>query len=289
MDGTNSTMRLTTTAPRTLEALLTSLGNLRPEIMTLSLSKLLLAGLVATGVAGLGTAAWLTTRVGPEIDLFNCAAETLSPSHTVLLIDTTDHFSPQQGERLVEAAHAAALDAPRGGRVSIFLIRADAPWDPERALSICSPGRASEANLWIETPEEFEGQWEETFLRPLRVAAARLSNLPKSGESPILESVAALASRRDFAGGVSDRRLIYFGDGLQHSSGRYSHYAGGDAIAAYLVSDLHEELDPEFSGLLVELEYLRRPEAAHVQGGNHKVFWTWWFEEHGAAEVIIRG
>lgn len=246
------------------------------------------AALVVATLIG-GGVAYLTLKPTGEIDPFNCPADRLAPAHTVLIIDATDRLEPNQAARLVDTAEAAARALPRHGRFTILLVQPDSPWEPEQVISLCSPGRGSEADPLTETGALYERAWREQFLAPLQTAAGRLTSIPASEESPILQSLASVASRRDFAAEATGRRLIYVGDGLQHTAGGYSHYRSGDPTQAYRASQLASELDPEFSGAVIEVEYLRRPVAAGVQGANHKAFWRWWFAEHGASDVIIRG
>lgn len=253
-----------------------------------SASLVLLGLLAALAVGGFASSAWLSSRPSVPLDPSGCPTEGPAPAHTILLIDATDRFSAAQARRLVEVAQIEARDLPRHGRMTVALIAPDAPWEPAQVLSICSPGRGAEADPLVDTATVVEGTWRRRFLEPLRSAAGRLTGLPEADESPVLQSLIGLAARRDFGPGASQRRLIYIGDGLQHTAGGYSHYAGGDVLAAYEGSDLARETTADFSRVTVEIEYLRRPGAAAHQGAAHRDFWIAWFTRRGASEVTLR-
>lgn len=253
-------------------------------------SNLQFYGSIAATAAMAGAAAVYLAVVRPDqTDPFHCATDHLAPAHTALVIDATDAFTPDQARRLLDTAQSAARALPRHGRLTLLLIRPDSPWEPEEVLSICSPGRGSEVNEFTETPDVIDKEWRQAFLTPLREAAARLTSLPAGDESPILQSLSAIAGRRDFGRDAPDRTLIYVGDGLQHTAGIYSHYRASDPVAAYKASTLAGELDPDFNGATIEFDYMRRPVAAGVQGARHKAFWRWWFASHGEPKVTIRG
>lgn len=237
----------------------------------------------AAVVGGAGTFA-LVSRGGGH-DAGNCLVDGPAPAHTLLLVDTTDPATVTEAQRLVQTADTAAADLPRYGRMTVMLVRPEAPWEPQQIVSLCSPGRGSAVNPLTETPELVEAAWRRDFVARLRTAAERLTTLPKSEESPLLQSAAAVAGRRDFAPGQPRRTLIFFTDGLQHAIGGYSHYTAADPKAAYQHSPLASELDPDFGGATVEIEYLRRPGGALYQGVRHKAFWRWWFTSHGARAV----
>jgi len=253
-------------------------------------SQLSFAGAIAAAVLLVGgSTLYLNLNKVEEADAFHCSPDRFAPAHVAIVIDATDRLTPDQAKRLLSTAGAAARSLPRHGRLTLLLIRPDSPWEPEEVLSLCSPGRGSEVNELNETPALIERAWRKAFLAPLETAAAQLTGLPAGEESPVLQSLSAIASRRDFSAEAPRRTLIYIGDGLQHTPGVYSHYRDGDPVDTYRASGLASELDPDFSGATIEIDYMRRPLAAGAQGARHKAFWRWWFSDHGAIKVTVRG
>lgn len=236
-----------------------------------------------------GAAAVQTFGQTDPRDAFNCPSDRPAPAHTVLLLDATDALDAGQASRLMDAAQAEAKALPRRGRLTLLLVKANSPWEPEEVLSICNPGRGSEANPILETDRVLEREWKRAFWQPLQTAAAQLTQLPPTDESPILQSLAAVAGRRDFSPTSPGRKLVYVGDGLHYTAGSYSHYDGGDLQAGYRKSGIVAELDADFTGARIEIEYLRRPVAPGIQGASHRAFWRWWFTEHNASSVTFRG
>lgn len=257
--------------------------------MPLTLTKFMLPAAAALAAGTIGTIVFISQQPQPQLDEFSCPANEQAPSHAILLVDVTDRLAAPQAGRLIQTAEDVARSIPRQGRLSVYLLSPQSPWEPQQVLSLCSPGRADETDPWSETGSMFEAAWRNRFIAPLEAAVAQLGDQPASEASPIIESLSAITSGRDFDTDAPGRRLVYIGDGLQHTPGIYSHYGASDLIQAYETSSLSGDAEADYSSASIEIHYLRRPEAAHIQGTDHKAFWRWWFETHGTTDITIRG
>ena len=246
--------------------------------------------LAAGGAAAVLAVAVAAPFIAPSrpMDASMCPVSGAIAGHTILLVDATDAYDAGQIARLRAAATAAIGDVPKGGRLTLMTVDADNPWQPREVFSLCNPGDGSGAMGIVVTPSVLRAQWKHRFVDRVEQQAQALAAAPTAEHSPLLESVAALVGRRDFGADTPNRRLIYVTDGIENEPG-YSQYGLNDPKRAYERSPLASQIDADFSGVKVELEYLRRPSAGTVQGSVHKAFWRWFFRQHGAKDVTIRG
>jgi hypothetical protein len=250
--------------------------------------KLAAAATAAAAVVAVAVAAPMLGKPRAT-DQAMCPIDGAITAHTIILVDTTDTFDAGQIAVLRSAADAAVRHLPKGGRLTLMLVDPDKPWQPREAISLCNPGDGAGANPLVETPSVERAEWRRKFSDRIEQEAQALASQPPAERSPLLESATAVLGRRDFGADTPNRALIYVTDGIENMPGGYSQYGLHEFQQAYLRSPLASQIDADFTGVDVELDYLRRPSAGALQGTAHKAFWRWFFKQHHAKEVVIEG
>jgi hypothetical protein len=74
-------------------------------------------------------------------------------------------------------------------------------------------------------------------------------------------------------------------DLLQHEAGNYSHYQPGDPWGRFIRTALAKKVEADLAGMVIRIDYLRRPEAIQYQNEAHRKFWERWLMKQGAASV----
>src|SRR6185437_1219310 len=113
----------------------------------------LIAGLSVVAVLAVGFVIWLgfgkDIYTGVNINTF-CREEG-HRSVTVVLIDATDPFTPEQKERLIGELKRLRDNIPRFDRIVLYAIDSSNPEGAGQPLvSACNPGQASDADAFRE-------------------------------------------------------------------------------------------------------------------------------------------
>jgi hypothetical protein len=209
----------------------------------------------------------------------SCRMDRKDPAHTIILIDQSDPFNPNDLDWVYEFVDAEARALPKYGRLTILTPNAANPYEPKRIHFACSPGSAAEANPIFQNPKMVEQSWQSEFYAPLleQVETALLDTRQPS--SPLVEAVYAVSDRADFQPGDTSRRLVLVSDLMQHSDG-FSFYRAGADYEAFLGSDL-ARMTPRLDQVDVVARIVPR-QIYDLPMAEVKAFWRAYFDEAGA-------
>ena len=105
----------------------------------------------------------------PTLDLETaCRADHHDPAHTILLIDQSDPFKPNDLGWVTEFMDAEARMLPKYGRLTVVTPNAASPYDLIEVYTHCSPGSSKETNPLTQNPRMIEDAWREEFYAPLK-------------------------------------------------------------------------------------------------------------------------
>lgn len=175
----------------------------------------IVASLLA-GVALVGFFAAPSLLRGPPRD-----QETLCPKagpvgHTLILVDKSDPWSEVQAGRLKKLVKQIGDELPAERMLSIYVFNdVFEPGFPS-LISLCNPGKT--ASELIGNPRREYVKWVEKFGRPLDDAMTVLTQPAKGNQSPIVEAIGDVVSRRENRFPTGDRSLVLVSDMLQNSS-----------------------------------------------------------------------
>lgn len=216
-----------------------------------------------------------------------CLRDKPAPAHTAVLVDTTDALSTGQRAELEAAVEAARDRLPRHGRITIFFLRADRPYDPEKIISVCNPGSHSLSDGLLDNEGQIRRRWQKNFADRLDRAVKRLEVAGPAKSSPIMKAITALTWRPDFSASVKQRKLIVISDLLEYDPHEFTAYRGDRLWTRYVHSALRQEAPADLANVQVQAVLLHRTTALRIQGPHLMTFWRTWFASRGAATVAF--
>lgn len=206
---------------------------------------------------------------------------------TIVLVDRTDPFTPDQREHIRHVVEGLAETLGRDERLALHVITADPqasalPWVPAaggRGFAYCKPHEPRAVNKLIETERFVRAAYERDFARPLAGVVEALMAGGEAPRSPILEAMEAAAW-----GPVRVDRIVVISDLLQHSE--ISHLGGGlPDVCAVAASPLGARLKARLTGRTVVLHQLRNTKHFARQTPQHRQWWSRLLYELEVAEV----
>jgi hypothetical protein len=175
--------------------------------------------IVASVLAGLGLAGFFAAPSllrGPPRDPQTLCPKTGPVGHTLVLVDKSDPWSPVQAGRLKALIKQIGDALPADRMLSIHVFNdAFEPGFPA-LVRLCNPGRT--VSELIGNPRREYVRWIEKFGRPLDEALTVLAQPGKGSQSPIVEAIGDVVSRRENRAAAGDHALLVVSDMLQNSS-----------------------------------------------------------------------
>ena len=208
-----------------------------------------------------------------------CRMDRKDPAHTVLLIDQSDPFNPNDLGWVKEFIDSEARTMPRFGRLTVMTPNSEDPYDAKVIYSQCSPGSAEHANPLLQNPRMIEDTWRETFYAPLEAEVETALMDKRQPSSPLFEAVYSIADRADFQTTTGTRRIILISDLMQHSDD-FSFYKWGADRDAFDKSRLADRM-PDMAGVEIVARVVPRQEY-DLPLSQLRGFWRDYFEQSGA-------
>ncbi|MCO5092605.1 hypothetical protein [Bosea sp. (in: a-proteobacteria)] len=174
--------------------------------------------IVASVLAGLSLAGFFAAPSligGPPRDQETLCPKTGPVGHTLILVDKSDPWSQVQAGRLRALVKQIGETLPADRMLSIYVFNDVFEPGFPALISLCNPGRT--VSELIGNPRREYVRWVEKFGRPLDEALTVLTQPGKGNQSPILEAVGDVVSRRENRVATGERRLLLVSDMLQNS------------------------------------------------------------------------
>lgn len=229
--------------------------------------------------------AFIAFNVAPATDVETaCRIDRMDPAHTVLLIDQSDPFNPNDFGWVSEFVNAEARMLPKYGRLTVLTPNSAAPYSPRTVFVGCSPGSADDANPILQNPQMVEATWRSQFFDPLKESIEETLLETEQASSPLSEAIYAVGDRADFQRTVDNRRFVIVSDLMQHSDS-FSFYRAGADVEAYAESSLGTEV-PALEGVDVVARIVPRKEY-DLPMDSVKTFWAGYFQGAGAQYASV--
>ncbi len=208
-----------------------------------------------------------------------CRMDRKDPAHTIMLIDQSDPFNPNDLDWVYEFVDAEARNLPKYGRLTVLTPSAADPYNPTTVFSHCTPGSIKDANPMFQNPRMIDDTWRDTFYQPLvtEVEAALVDTRQPS--SPLSEAIFAITDRADFQKSHGQRRIVLVSDLMQHSAG-FSFYKTGADYAAFQETQLGKQV-PNMTDIDVVARIVPR-QMYDLPLSDVKAFWRIYFKTAGA-------
>ena len=235
-------------------------------------------GAMLTGVFGLFALVAFSQppAVMPEN---SCRVDRKDPAHTILLIDQSDPFNPNDMDWVRELVNDEARALPKYGKLSVMVPNAAEPYNPKVLYTSCSPGSAAAANPITQNPKMIEQAWQNKFYQPLVGTVEEALMDKEQPSSPLSEAIYSISDRADFQPQQAGRRVVMVSDLMQHSGG-FSFYKMGADYDAYLESEL-AKTTPKLEGVDVVARVVPR-QIYDLPVADVKGFWRAYFQDAGA-------
>lgn len=208
-----------------------------------------------------------------------CRLDRKDPAHTIMLIDQSDPFNPNDLGWVREFADAEARSLPKYGRLTVMTPNAGDPYNPAMVFSRCTPGSADDANPIFQNPRMMDDTWRDTFYTPLTDTLEAALMDKRQPSSPLSEAIFAIADRADFQSSRGDRRVVLVSDLMQHSDG-FSFYRTGADYEAFKETKLGTQM-PSLNDVDVVARVVPRQEY-DLPLADVKAFWRTYFQSSGA-------
>lgn len=170
---------------------------------------------VLAGVAMVGFFAAPSLLSGPPRDPDTLCRKTGPIGHTLILVDKSDPWSEVQAGRLKKLVKSVGEALPADRMLSIYVFNDSFEPGFPPLIALCNPGRT--ASELIGNPRRDYLKWVEKFGRPLDEALVALVQPAKGNQSPIVEALGDVMSRRENRVESGDRTLLVVSDMLQNS------------------------------------------------------------------------
>ncbi len=227
-----------------------------------------------------GLFAVMAFNAPPGLDMETaCRLDHKDPAHTVLLIDQSDPFNPNDLDWVYALVDAEARTLPRFGRLTVMTPNAADPFDPKVIYMACSPGSVEDANPVFQNPRMIDDIWRDTFYTPLKEKIEQAMLETRQPSSPLLEAVYSIADRADFQRTKKPRKIVMVSDLMQHSEAM-SFYRSGAGFDKLAETKLAERM-PDMQGVEVAARIVPRQEY-DLPMSEVKAFWRAYFDQTGA-------
>jgi hypothetical protein len=183
--------------------------------------------ILASVLAGLGLAGFFAAPSllrGPPRDPQTLCPKTGPVGHTLILVDKSDPWSQVQAGRLKALVKQIGETLPTDRLLSIYVFNDVFEPGFPALVSLCNPGRT--VSELIGNPRREYVRWVEKFGRPLDEALAALTQPGKGNQSPIVEAIGDVVSRRENRVPAGESALVIVSDMLQNSN-QFSVFGNG--------------------------------------------------------------
>lgn len=208
---------------------------------------------------------------------------------TVVLVDTTDPLSAIQRAAVMVRLNQIVSRLRLNEEIAVYSIKSTG--DPlKHDFVICRPIKPSEVSELTGNRQIAQRRFDETFEPKVHaVLAASTATAGSSARSPIMAAIQAIAVSAFQAGDAAGasgtplpKRLVIVSDMLENSEAG-NHYKGAPDFQAFKITPAYARVRSHLDDVAVTILYLRRDDAAGVQGVSHIRFWNQWFADQGAS------
>lgn len=213
-----------------------------------------------------------------------CRVDRKDPAHTVLLIDQSDPFNPNDFGWVREFMDVEARRLPKYGRLTVVTPNSVNPYDPVYIYSRCSPGSIEDANPLLQNPRMIDDTWRAYFYEPLKDSVEAALTDGEQPSSPLSEAIYAILDRADFQVTQPGRRFVLVSDLMQHSEA-FSFYRSGADYAGFGETRLAGEI-PGMEGVDVVARIVPRQDY-DLPIADVKRFWVAYFDQAGATYTSV--
>lgn len=249
---------------------------------------LIIIGLLVIIFSGGGFAYFWLTGHRVALDESFCPTDQPPSLVVAVLLDLSDPINPVQRADVLNRLLDLRDEIPRYGSIEIYAAGSTTEGLRTPLFKACNPGRPDEINQWAEPLQKARNRWQNEFETPLRTTLEQSLLSQPANESPILESIQSVSisaySGNRLTG--APKRLVIVSDMLQNTK-NLSHYRERPDFARFRQSSSYVHTRAILEGVEIEILYLRRRDASHIQDRHHIEFWQQYFADQGGTIVHV--
>jgi len=152
-----------------------------------------------------------------------CRTDKHLSTHTIVMVDRSEHWTAQQTQLLSNALRKVALDLPIDGRLSFGTFSGKV--EPEQLFLFdrCNPGDHRSVSWLTARPDKQQETYEQAYLTPLSELIQSLSEPKETKHSYISHVLGSVAARFAYSQSTIRPKLLLFSDMREHTE-RFSFY-----------------------------------------------------------------
>lgn len=247
--------------------------------------------LIALGLAGFALNTLMQTRARLAAIDPQTLCDGMAPTRVhAILLDSSDPLTDVQRVRTEDYLHELIKTFKAGARVDVYMATAKEGHLAKPLFSKCQPQTGQDTAGLTSNPARLRAKWKAEFMTPLNAAISSGLRQSGRGNSPILETISAVAaqsfglrgSKTDGARGRDD--LIIVSDFIQNSPllNQYARYSDVDSFVA---SGNSVAVAMDLRNVHVEMIYVQRKRQKKRQTEAHRNWWSDFFRTQGAVSV----
>jgi hypothetical protein len=226
-----------------------------------------------------GAAGWSILNKTKYDSVTLCEEDAISNA-TVLLIDKTGGFSPNQKRILLRAVEAEIEKLETGKRLTVYEVD-DGEYEglSKPIFDKCRPKDGTDVNQFVENKQMIEKSFNHAFLGKLQLITSDLEEENDAKSSPIIESLSDISTLYNIEPHIKVERLIVISDLLQHSPQISFYKSDAESISIEQISSMI----PDLFGIDVQIYWLQRNN--NEQRIQNDGLTNWWERTFEAASV----
>lgn len=246
----------------------------RQKSRTGSTRGLIIITVVVGAICALYAVRFMVESSRVEIDRESGCPQAGSPEYVAVVFDKTDGYNRIQKQYLHRYFEQFKNSLRVGARVALFVIRSSSETSIRPEIVICNPGDGQAASYWTANPRMLKKRWVDQFERPLETAIDEFMRPAEATSSPIMEMLQIVALSA-FPPGTeaASKRMILVSDMLHHTA-EWSHYRKQMNFEELKNSGYYRKVRTDLHGTEVQILYVRRDGADHLQTRRHAFFWA---------------
>ncbi len=208
--------------------------------------------------------------------------------HVVFSVDLSDPIPANELRVVLAEVERRAQALPIGSRLTVQALGAKSGQFTEPLFDRCKPRDGAMVSAWTANKALQDEIYDREFAAPLKKSLDRLTTTDKHDNSPIIESLAAVATDPRFAQ-AHRRILVVVGDMIEHSAIVNMYRPGVDFAAVERAGYKPvRDLKLSLTGAQVTLLQVRRAEAGRYQTSAQHAFWVALMAYAGVNEEELR-
>lgn len=204
-----------------------------------------------------------------------------------ILIDTTDHLSEIQKNKIILILEQIIKETTNGTKMTLGLVISSTKMNQQTYISLCKPEDGTAASQLYQNPKLIVDTFEKNFKKPVTDVLDGMLSTESSDTSPIMESIQAIITKAFSLDTPSiPRSLFIFSDMLQNSDS-FSFYRN-DNWQKFLKSPHYLSLSRNLNNVKIIIYKIPNIRDSKISQNLVNEFWINYFEQQGVQKITSK-